>query len=286
MRQILKTLGTLVVLAIIGFAAYSYSQPVRVYVDNTIYQIRSLYEPPCSKPLSYSLGSFDTRFGISKDYFLGALAEAESIWEKPLGREFFTYEPDTGRMKINLIYDYRQEASNKMQSLGLTVENNKETYDMLGQKYDALKVQYAQAKTAYDAAVKVFTDDSKAYQDKVSYWNQHGGAPRKEFDGLQAEQAVLQRELASIKIQEAQINEMVSQINSLVVVINQLANSLNLTVKKYNTVGASLGESFEEGLYHTDGSYKQIDIYEFKNRLSLVRVLAHELGHALDLDHV
>ncbi|KKP81160.1 MAG: Peptidase M10A and M12B matrixin and adamalysin, partial [Parcubacteria group bacterium GW2011_GWB1_35_5] len=82
------------------------------------------------------------------------------------------------------------------------------------------------------------------------------------------------------------INEMVDEINSMVVVLNRLATTLNLAVEKYNTVGASRGESFEEGVYIQEGLSRQIDIYEFSNRDKLVRVLAHELGHALGLDHV
>jgi ssRNA-specific RNase YbeY (16S rRNA maturation enzyme) len=83
------------------------------------------------------------------------------------------------------------------------------------------------------------------------------------------------------------INEMTDEINALVVALNRLVSTLNLSVENYNaTIGSSLGESFEEGVYTSDGINKKIDIYEFSNREKLVRVLAHELGHALGLDHV
>jgi predicted Zn-dependent protease len=71
-----------------------------------------------------------------------------------------------------------------------------------------------------------------------------------------------------------------------VVVLNRLASTLNISVDKYNTINNSRGESFEEGVYFSDGVNHEIDIYEFSNRAKLVRVLAHELGHALGLDHI
>lgn len=286
MKSLLKILITIVIIIAAGKAAYSYSPPARLFIDDILYRIRLLYEPPCSKPLTYSLGGFDAKFGVTKEYFLGALKEAEGIWENPSAKDLFAYDAENGRMKINLIYDYRQEASAKMKSLGVVVDNSKATYDRLDSRYDLLKKDYAQAKSEYDAAVRAFDDRQKAYQDKVQYWNKRGGAPRNEYDELEAEQAALKAQFVDIKAREARINAMVSEINALVVTLNGLANSLNLTVQKYNTIGSSLGESFEEGLYHTDGVVKQIDIYEFRDRAGLVRVLAHELGHSLDLDHV
>ena len=68
--------------------------------------------------------------------------------------------------------------------------------------------------------------------------------------------------------------------------MNRLAKTLNISVDQYNSISGGLGESFEEGVYESDGLNSKIDIYEFNSREKLVRVLAHELGHALGLDHV
>jgi hypothetical protein len=66
---------------------------------------------PCKRPITYMLGRFDDRFGISRDYYLSALAEAEAIWEDPSSRNLFAFATGTGVVKVNLIYDYRQEAT-------------------------------------------------------------------------------------------------------------------------------------------------------------------------------
>src|SRR3989338_9295291 len=80
--------------------------------------------PPCTKPIPYTLGTFDAKFNISKKYFLEAVAQAETIWENPkgdhLGKNLFVYSPtNTSKsvLKINLIYDYRQQAPSKLADL-------------------------------------------------------------------------------------------------------------------------------------------------------------------------
>lgn len=216
--------------------------------------------PPCTEPIPYNLGTFDTKFNISEKYFLSALLDAEKIWEKPLGKELFKYTPldSDEELKINLIYDYRQQATSKLASLGITVKDTRASYDELKAKFNALKADYAKEKTEFQA--------------KITEWNKTDRTDEVEYQKLQ--------------LAQQDLNNKVEEINALVVVLNRLVSVLNISVDKYNAINDARGESFTEGVYYSEGSSRQIDIYEFSNRAKLVRVLAHELGHALGLEHL
>lgn len=81
------------------------------------------------------------------------------------------------------------------------------------------------------------------------------------------------------------LNQKIDRLNQMANSLNQFAQKINYKVDNYNDVGNSLGGEFEEGLYYSDENGKGIDVYQFKGRDSLVRLLTHELGHALSLDH-
>lgn len=241
---------------------------------------------PCEKTLAYNIGIFDRRFNITQKDFLNALSEAEAIWEEAIDKELFIYSPETADLSVNLIYDYRQETTKTLENISGIVEENESTYNAIQSKYIVLKAEYDDLENSYYTRVKIFNEQSDAYQEKIELWNRGKRNSKTQFDELEKERIALQSELAELKALERQLNERAAEINSLVATLNRLATLLNLSVKKYNEIGDLRGESFTGGLYHSTEDGQGIEIYEFSSREKLVRILAHELGHALGLRHV
>ncbi|EKD25529.1 MAG: hypothetical protein ACD_80C00028G0001, partial [uncultured bacterium (gcode 4)] len=142
-------------------------------------------------------------------------------------------------------------------------------------------------KKAYlDILIKKYDASKNAYEKDINYWNSQGGAPKNEYDALEERRRVLNDQVTAINQAQNSLNILVKTINALVVILNKLVNDLNLQVGKYNGIGQSTGKEFNEGEYISDGSGTTINIFEFNDEKQLIRVLAHELGHALGLGHL
>lgn len=263
-----------------GYAAYTHQAQVRAVVHMVEGKVA-----PCANPITYSIGSIDPRFGISKSILVSDLTEAETIWEKPSGKNLFTYVASGGDVTVSLMYDSRQASTDKLKAAGIQIDSSQASYEALKAKYDALSERVHSEQSHYDALVATYKHDQDAYNAEVEHWNQQGGAPRQVYEQLQAEKAALAQEFASLKSFEAGMNADIETLNALATALNQLIVQLNLNVAQYNRAGAAAGE-FEEGLYQLKGGVETIDIFEYSDHAQLVRVLAHEMGHALGLEHV
>ncbi len=275
-----KAIKTFVFIIILGGAVYFFRAPLL-----NLWTRFNLAFFPCAQPIGYTIGSFDTKFGISKDQFLSAINKAEQIWEKPLGKELFAYEPG-GNLKVNLIFDYRQEATIKLRKLGLVVNDDRASYDALKAKLKALESDYNQKKIFFQSQLAIFQDHKKTYEAEVNYWNQHGRITQEEYARLNEEKAALDAELVQLNKLQDNLNIAIDNINAIIEVLNRLAAALNIDAGQFNKINEARGDEFEEGLYQNGPDGQEINIYQFDNTDKLVRVLAHELGHALGLDHL
>lgn len=268
-----------IILAFLGFGYY-YRESANHFLQVILNKAQ-----PCQRPIKYSIVNIDPRFGLTEDELLNAIKQAEKVWEAPINKQLFEYSP-TGNLKVNFIYDYRQEATDALKKIGITIKNDQATYDAVKAEYDSLVSTYEKEKKQLDALLAVYNSDKSAFEKDVSYWNAQGGAPKKEYNMLEQRRVSLNNRVAVINQTKDSFNKLVNTINSTEVVLNKLITTLNLQVNKYNTVGLSAGKQFNEGEYISDAKGIVINIFEFNDNSQLVRVLAHELGHALGLSHI
>lgn len=277
-----RVIDLLLLVAVVGGAGYlAYTHPQELHRVETMLGLRS----PCQDPLTYSVISIDQRFHISTTTLIANLKAAEDIWEKDSGKELFQHKEQDGDVGIYLVYDERQAATDKLTALGIVIDESKATYDSLKDKYNTLQSTASSQKASYDAKVSAFQKHEASYNAEVERWNSQGGAPPKEYAKLQTQKQALSSEFSDIKNTERALNSNIDTLNALATTLNQLIVRLNLNVAQYNDVGAGGGE-FEEGLYSQKNGVQTISVYEFSDRTQLIRVLAHEMGHALGLDHV
>lgn len=249
MYWIRKSILPVLLIASLAVAGYAYANRVVV----------------CEDPIKYTLGSFDSRFNMSKTEFLAAVEDAAEIWEDSVDKDLFEYDSAAQKSNfftpimrfvvrppvvVNLIYDERQMLADEHRTLVSEVNETKETADQL--KFQLTSLQERHRREAAE------------YQQMLSEYRQRN----------------ISRE--TLEAKRLRVNAYVDEINTLVKRYNALVGVVNSTVR---TINQTAGVEFEEGLYISDAEGERINIYEFGNRAALVRVLAHELGHAMGLEH-
>jgi len=231
-------------------------------------------------PLHYSLGSFDRRFGITKERFLGIASEAKMMWESAAGRPLFVYDSGAA-FRLNLIYDERQERTDEAKRARMKIDSRGKSYDMLVWQHDKMTERVTAAQSAYETDAADFGRTMDDYNTRIARWNDAGGAPPAEFEKLQTEKRRLEERGAALERRRTAINDEVSELNDLTAEINALVAENHFEVTLYNGKFVE-GREFEQGVYDGRG----INIYQFGSEADLRMALIHEFGHALGFEHV
>ncbi len=255
MRWALRVLAPLLIL---GAIAYAFRMPLRVFSYQTAAKL-----VPCTVPVTYRIGGIDPRFGISTSSLEASLKSAAGLWSAAAGKPLFAYAPRNGVITVNLVYDTRQETTSKLKKIGITVRDDLNSYTAAKAKYQTVYADYLAKKRAFDAAYAALQHQSQLYEQEVNRWNARGGAPRDVYDQLQKRKQELDREDARVRALSLGVNAAADNVNALVIALNHLAKALNISANTYNTVGAAVGEEFEEALFESIPGKQDINVYEF-----------------------
>jgi hypothetical protein len=239
---------------------------------------------PCKDPITYRLGNVDERFNLTREEFRTAVNMAAAMWGKPFHRDLFRDDPD-GAIEINLLYDYRQEATDRLKKLNYRIDRSRGSYEELKSRLGNLNAAYEQKKAGLDSDLNAYNAKVNAFNTDIQSWNRRGGVPQSIHTRLMEEKDELVILKDNLQRRQEEMKTSVDTINSLVVVINEIASNNNMDLVNQQNIGNTLGREFCEGFYEYKKGKRSITIYQYDNEYRLVRVLAHEFGHALGLNH-
>ncbi len=237
---------------------------------------------PCALPQEIHVGRVDPGFKISTESLRAVIVEAKAAWEQVVQVPLFTVTDNAG-VPVNVVYDARQENTEKLKTLDDSIQATESQRREVQARYDVLRADFDAKQAALDEASQAFYAEREAYL--ADYQAAKNPSPFEQSAFIRRAEA-LDAHFAALNDQRGALSELADRINALVDQERQLVPDENSRIDAYNAVAHSQGAEFETGLYTSDVSGRTIDLYVYENHDQLLRLLIHEMGHALGLPHV
>lgn len=233
--------------------------------------------------IHWRIGTIDARFGLSSREARQCALDAIALWESAANRKLFVEDSARG-CSIEWVFDRRQKMLTQRNDLDRQIAAMEADLDRRQAQLQALRTPFDAQKLQLDVYRLDLERRSQNYNQKVRAWNAQGGVTEEVKSDLDEEAASLQRDTDAFNRRRDEYLQSLRQINALVAAINGVVDRHNALVAQQTQLPKF---SEEVGVCERMGkSPLTIRIFAFTDRANLVRTLAHELGHALGLDHV
>ena len=241
----------------------------------------------CEFPVRWWIAELNPAFGLTAVEAADAVRQAGMLWEDALGRPLLFQESLEG-MPIRFVFDGRQATAIDRQERYAEFEHRLRGIEEGTAALEGLGEELNRRRTVHERRSLDLRDRMDAHARTIQYWNTVGGAPGDEFRRIQEAGDELEAIQRTLNAEADEINDLVNQINQETERLNQDIASVNaertaLAADFPETIVESA--SFRETRRFFGATVRELDVYHFQNRNHLILLLAHELGHALGLEH-
>ncbi len=246
---------------------------------------------PCAEPLVWHVDQVDDDFGLEAGEAEAALREAAALWNEAAGRTLITVEADRGSA-VRFVFDERHQRIQELLPRKARLEEMAREIQEERERVEEEQHDLWVSQQEHERRLATLERRQEEHEEQVEYWERRGDATeavrrelRRVADELDRERRAVNEEGARITERAREVNREAERLNQLVEGYNQERRSVEAETRASRIQSAHYQESRRSMGRWTVSVDREIFVWQFNDREHLVRVLAHELGRALGLEH-
>lgn len=253
---------------------------------------------PCMLPLAWRVARVDPVFGLDSAGAVALVAEAAALWEAAVGRPMFRQDDRDGFPVRFLLRESEEgrEADLTAAAFRRAEEEYRAAADLLGTRLVELQERLADEEVRrldHLERVSGFEAEVDGHNREVEGWRDRGGAPEEVAAALQEREAALVAERTRLTGERTALEALRDTLASVEAGLRgdleahrERGEELQERLPSVREQAGFYREAIRAGADGTPVVGREIRVHRPGDRADLVRILAHELGHALGLPHL